>query len=75
MKVTEVIPAEAPAKPRNVLFLTDTVPVHRAYLSTHGHVIYGKEAKNKEACLGIAKQLGYEGIEWLHGKKVKKGSK
>jgi hypothetical protein len=73
--VIECVPAEPPAKPRNMLFLTDAVPVHRAYLSTHGHVIYGKEAKNKEACLSIAKQLGYEGIEWLHKAPVKKARK
>ena len=67
-KTLVTIPAMPPEQPKNILYLTDTIPVQRAYLSTHGHVIYGKESRNKATCLSIAKDIGYEDIKWLHGK-------
>lgn len=60
----------------NTLYLADREPVHRAYLSSNGNVIYGKVSKNKAICEGIAKSLGYESIKWVHGSaKAKKTSK
>lgn len=56
----------------NILVLPDREPVHRAYLSTHGEVIYGKPAKNKAVCERIAKELGYSSVKWVHGV-IKKG--
>ncbi len=58
------IKSTVPKSHANILYIPDREVVHRAYLSSHGQVIYGKISKNKAACESIAKLIGYTSICW-----------
>jgi hypothetical protein len=62
--ISSIIPDVYP----HIVYIPDREAVHRAYLSSHGNVIYGKAAKNKTICEGIAKSHGYEKVVWIKKK-------
>jgi hypothetical protein len=64
------IKSTVPSSHANILYIPDREVVHRAYLSSHGQVIYGKITKNKAACETIAKLIGYTSASLLEGEHV-----